>query len=132
MFCTSCGASIAQGVHFCPSCGRVVFRPAEKPPVAVRAKNKSNPLLTFGLFVLIILIVVGVCAIVFSADRTRFGFTLWTVYVFETLTGLFVIVTIIPLIFIGFKKYVLPKLRHSGVKQHKFLSKMSRKFSRHK
>jgi len=132
MFCTKCGAGLAQGTHFCPSCGQVVFWPAETPPVTVKPKNKSNPLLSFGLFILIILMMVGVYILAFSSDKIRFGFTLWLVYVFEMLTAFFAIITLLALIFIGFKKYVLSKLWHSGTKQHKLLSKLSRKFGRHK
>jgi rRNA maturation endonuclease Nob1 len=35
--CTSCGATVSHGSHYCPSCGRDLTRPAEAAPPAAEA-----------------------------------------------------------------------------------------------
>jgi len=100
--------------------------------VSTKPNKKGNSFLTLAFLILLALIVVVSYLLVTGPDRVQFDFTLSLIYTFETLTALFLVATIIPILFIGFKKYVLPKLRHPGAKQHKFLSTLSRKFIRRK
>jgi hypothetical protein len=135
MFCTKCGASFQKGTNFCPKCGEganvLTNMAAKVAPAAVSAPRKKGS--AWGALVALALILVvgilGSYAAFAVSGRERFDLIVLMIQIFEVLAGLFIVVTAVPIIFIGFKKYVLPKLRHSGAKRFRFLSALSRKFS---
>lgn len=134
MFCIKCGASFPRGTNFCPKCGQTIGQVANVVVNSASAavKTKSNPLWTFIFLILIVLVVISFSTALTVSDLMRFDFIISMAIVFETLVVFFVLATIIFLLFIVLKKYVLPKLWHRSAKQHKSLSTLSRKFFRRK
>lgn len=135
MFCVKCGASFPKGTRFCTNCGRAVASVAGVaaiPTLAAAAKPKSNPFLALVFLILIASIAVSSYLTVTNPNRIRFDIMIWMIRVFEVITFLFIITTLIPLTFKGFKKYVLPKLRQPRAGWRRILSALQRKFFRHK
>lgn len=137
MFCVKCGASFPKGNNFCPNCGQLATRTtaaaaASVSTTATGPKKKGHPFLTFCLVVMVIVIAIGSFAIGESFNKVQNDILIWLISVFEVIVLFVLVLTIIPLIFLCFKKYVLSKLRRPRASQRKFLSALSGKFFRRK
>ncbi len=108
-YCSSCGKEITEGIKFCPSCGKAAVSEASSPVQAQTVQTQPqiknpgtaailsffiagaghiyNGKISYGLFVLFVVIISSIIAIIFDNTLLLISATfVWIISIYESYT----------------------------------------------